>query len=57
MGLERFQAASGSSGVKRGEVVLVLSPNQIFVAVAYLGIVGSGRVFSGMNPNYTVQGA
>ncbi|PGH33338.1 hypothetical protein GX50_03815 [[Emmonsia] crescens] len=55
MGLERFQAASGSSGVKRGEVVLVLSPNQIFVAVAYLGIVGSGRVFSGMNPNYTVQ--
>ncbi|KMW67368.1 hypothetical protein BDDG_12078 [Blastomyces dermatitidis ATCC 18188] len=55
MGLERFQVASGGSRVKRGEVVLVLSPNQIFVAVAYLGIVGSGRVFSGMNPNYSVQ--
>ncbi|OJD10979.1 hypothetical protein ACJ73_09643 [Blastomyces percursus] len=55
MGLERFQVAGGGSGVKSGEVVLVLSPNQIFVAVAYLGIVGSGRVFSGMNPNYSVQ--
>ncbi|PGH15574.1 hypothetical protein AJ79_02356 [Helicocarpus griseus UAMH5409] len=55
MGLERFQAASGVGGVKRGEVVLILSPNQIFVPVAYLGIVGSGRVFSGINPNYSVK--
>lgn len=36
-----------------GEAVMILSPNHIFVPVAYLGIVGAGRVFSGANPIYT----
>ncbi|KAF3357604.1 hypothetical protein VdG1_03392 [Verticillium dahliae VDG1] len=47
-GLERI-------GVKRGDVVLVCTPNQIFVPVAYLGIVGAGCIFSGANPAYTVS--
>lgn len=34
---------------------MIYTPNHIFVPVAYLGIVGSGRVFSGMNPIYTVN--
>ncbi len=42
--------------VKYGEVVLIFSPNHIFVPVAYLGVVGSKRVFSGINPIYTVPG-
>lgn len=46
-GLERF-------GLKRGDVVMIFTPNQIFVPVAYLGIVGAGCVFSGTNPGYTV---
>lgn len=40
-------------GIGKGEVVIILTPNHIFVPVAYLGIVGSGRVFSGANPTYT----
>ncbi|EPE06687.1 4-coumarate- ligase [Ophiostoma piceae UAMH 11346] len=41
-------------GLRRGDVVMIFTPNQIFVPVAYLGIVGAGYVFSGTNPGYTV---
>ncbi|KAF2669325.1 4-coumarate-CoA ligase [Microthyrium microscopicum] len=41
-------------GVKSQEVVMILSPNHIFVPIAYLGIVGSTRIFSAGNPIYTV---
>ncbi|KAK1725444.1 4-coumarate-CoA ligase 2 [Colletotrichum acutatum] len=41
-------------GLKRGDVVMICTPNQIFVPVAYLGIVSVGCVFSGANPAYTV---
>jgi 4-coumarate--CoA ligase len=41
--------------VARQEAVLIYTPNHNFVPVAYLGIVGSGRVFSGMNPIYTIN--
>lgn len=50
LGLDRI-------GSKPGEVVMILTPNHIFVPVAYLGIVGSKRIFSGANPAYTVSGA
>jgi acyl-coenzyme A synthetase/AMP-(fatty) acid ligase len=43
-------------GSKPGEVVMIYTPNQIFVPVAYLGIVGSKRIFSGANPAYTLSG-
>jgi hypothetical protein len=35
---------------------MIFSPNHIFVPVAYLAIVGSGRCFSAGNPVYTVAG-
>ncbi|KAK3170128.1 hypothetical protein OEA41_009514 [Lepraria neglecta] len=41
--------------MKKGEVVMIVTPNHIFVPVAYLGSVGSGRVFSGANPLYTAD--
>ncbi|KAI0160644.1 4-coumarate-CoA ligase [Xylariaceae sp. FL1272] len=41
-------------GLEKGDVVMILTPNQIFVPVAYLGIVGAGCCFSGANPAYTV---
>lgn len=41
--------------VPKGEAVMLLTPNHIFVPVAYLSIVGAGRVFSGANPIYTVS--
>ena len=40
--------------IAKGEAVMMFTPNHIFVPVAYLGIVGAGRVFSGANPIYTV---
>lgn len=44
-------------GLARGDVVMICTPNHIFVPVAYLGIVGAGCVFSGANPAYTVPGS
>lgn len=49
LGLDRL-------GSKEGEVVMIHTPNHIFVPVAYLGIVGGKRIFSGANPAYTVDG-
>jgi 4-coumarate--CoA ligase len=40
--------------IGQGEVVMMFSTNHIFCPVAYLGVAGSGRVFSGTNPAYTV---
>ncbi|PSN65025.1 acetyl-CoA synthetase-like protein [Corynespora cassiicola Philippines] len=47
LGLDRL-------GSKQGEVVMIYTPNHIFVPVAYLGIVGGKRVFSGANAAYTL---
>lgn len=48
-GLER-------TGIKKGEVVMIYTPNHLFVPVAYLGIIGAGYAFSGANPIYTLPG-
>ncbi|KAF2186724.1 acetyl-CoA synthetase-like protein [Zopfia rhizophila CBS 207.26] len=48
LGLDRL-------GSKPGEVVMIYTTNHIFVPVAYLGIVGSRRIFSGANPAYTLS--
>ncbi|KAF4966981.1 hypothetical protein FZEAL_10589 [Fusarium zealandicum] len=47
-GLERL-------GIQKGEVVLICTPNSIFIPVAFLGILGAGFIFSGVNPIYTVN--
>ncbi|EON67361.1 hypothetical protein W97_06614 [Coniosporium apollinis CBS 100218] len=53
--VKRLAVGLDKIGVKSGEVVMIHTPNHIFVPVAYLGIVGSGRVFSGANPVYTAS--
>lgn len=53
---KRLALALDRVGSKPGEVVMIHTPNHIFVPVAYLGIVGSKRIFSGANPAYTVSG-
>lgn len=55
--VKRLGAGLSQLGMERGDVILMFTPNHIFVPVAYLGIVGSGRVFSGANPSYTAQGS
>ena len=42
-------------GVQKGDVVLIMSTNHIFVPVVYLGAAGFGHVFSGVNPGYGVH--
>lgn len=49
LGLER-------TGVKKGEVVMIYTPNHIYVPVAYLAIVSAGYAFSAANPAYTLPG-
>jgi acyl-CoA synthetase (AMP-forming)/AMP-acid ligase II len=54
--VNRIAIGLDNLGVKPGTVVMIYTPNHIFVPAAYLGIVGSGRIFSGTNPAYTVHG-
>lgn len=54
--IKRLAIGLDKLGVRKGDVLMILSPNQIFVPVAYLGAVGSGRIFSGANPLYTADG-
>jgi 4-coumarate--CoA ligase len=49
IGLDRLQ-------VQPGEAVLIFTPNHIFVPVAYLGIVGSRRIFSASSPGFKALG-
>ena len=53
--VKRLAVGLDKLGVAKQTAVLIYTPNHIFVPVAYLGIVGSGRVFSGMNPIYTIH--
>ncbi|KAL9091261.1 MAG: hypothetical protein Q9165_004895 [Trypethelium subeluteriae] len=52
--VKRLGAGLDKLGLKQDDVVMVFSSNHIFVPCAYLGIAGSGRVFSGCNPAYGV---
>lgn len=54
--IKRLAVGLRNAGVKKGEVVMIYTPNHIYVPVAYLGISGTGHAFSGANPIYTVPG-
>jgi 4-coumarate--CoA ligase len=54
--VKRLGAGLQNLGLKRQDVVMMYSANHIFVPVAYLGIAGSGCIFSGCNPAYGVEG-
>ncbi|RVX71590.1 hypothetical protein B0A52_03774 [Exophiala mesophila] len=53
--IKRLAAFLDQQQIGKGEAVMIFTPNHIFVPIVYLGIVGSGRVFSGANPIYTVS--
>ncbi|OBT58433.1 hypothetical protein VE04_01314 [Pseudogymnoascus sp. 24MN13] len=48
LGLER-------TGAKKGEVIMIYTPNHIYVPVAYLAILSAGYAFSAANPAYTLR--
>lgn len=54
--VKRLAFGLTKAGLKRGDVVLIYTPNHIFVPAAYLGIVAGGFAFSGANPVYTSNG-
>jgi acyl-CoA synthetase (AMP-forming)/AMP-acid ligase II len=54
--VKRLAFGLEKTGLKKGEVVMICTPNHIFVPAAYLGIVGAGYAFSGANPIYTLPG-
>ena len=54
--IKRLAIGLDKLNVKEGDLLMIVSPNHIFVPVAYLGAVGSGRIFSGANPTYTADG-
>jgi 4-coumarate--CoA ligase len=52
--IKQLAVALNNLGIKEQEVVMIFTPNHICVPIAYMGIVGSKRIFSGANPIYTV---
>lgn len=53
--IKQLAIALDNLGIKEQEVVMIFTPNNICVPIAYMGIVGSKRIFSGANPIYTVN--
>ncbi|EME77268.1 uncharacterized protein MYCFIDRAFT_42475 [Pseudocercospora fijiensis CIRAD86] len=53
--VKRIMIGLDRLGLKRGDVCLIHTPNNVFVPAAYLGIVGGARCFSAINPIYTVE--
>jgi 4-coumarate--CoA ligase len=53
--IRRLGLGLDNLNVGQNQVVMMFSTNHIFCPVAYLGVAGSGRVFSGCNPAYTVN--
>ncbi|GME22541.1 4-coumarate-ligase [Neofusicoccum parvum] len=51
--VKRLAIGLDKIGCARGQAALIYTPNHILVPAAYMGIVGSGRIFSGANPAYT----
>ena len=51
-----FSKGLSNAGLRQGEVVMLFTPNHIFVPVGYLGIVGGGYRYSAGNPDFTLRG-
>lgn len=53
--IKRLGVGLEKIGIQPGEAVMMFTRNHIFVPVFYLGVAGSGRVFTGCNPAYSVN--
>jgi 4-coumarate--CoA ligase len=56
IGFDKLRDAEKRLIVQPGDAVMIFSSNQVMIPVAYLGTVGSGRIFSGVNAAFTVRG-
>ncbi|KAK5134789.1 hypothetical protein LTR08_006164 [Meristemomyces frigidus] len=53
--VKKFGVGLDKLDIKQNEAVLMYSANHILVPALYLGVAGSGRVFTGCNPAYGVN--
>ncbi|ORY08980.1 amp dependent CoA ligase [Clohesyomyces aquaticus] len=53
--VRRLIAGLRAAGIRPGDCVLVNSFNDISYTILYLGIIGSGAIFSGVNPAYSAH--
>jgi 4-coumarate--CoA ligase len=55
--VKRFAAGlRGLEGFGDGDVVMMFSPNHVFVPVGYLGAIASGGIFCGCSSGFGVSG-
>ena len=54
--IRRLAFGLGRLQLEIGDVVMVISPNQVYVPIAYLGSIGYGATFSGLSPIASVKG-
>ena len=46
----------GQEGLGKGHVVMMFSPNHVFVPVGYLGAIAAGGIFCGCSISFGVDG-
>ena len=54
--IQRLAIGLGKLQLKPGDVVLMISPNHVFVPILYIGTIGYGAIFSGLTAAATVHG-
>lgn len=52
---QRFAAGLRKSGIQTGDRILLVSSNNIFFPVVYMGILMAGAIFTGANPAYVAR--
>lgn len=52
---KRLAAGLRAHGLQTGDRVLLFSTNNLFFPVVYMGVIMAGGIFTGANPNYSVQ--
>ncbi|KAI5369623.1 Putative AMP-dependent synthetase/ligase, AMP-binding, AMP-binding enzyme domain, ANL [Septoria linicola] len=53
--IKRFACGLDKLHIPKHAPVMVVAPNSIYTPVVYLAVIGSGRVFTAANPDYTVS--
>lgn len=53
--MKRFAVGLDKLGIRQNEAVMMYTRNHIFIPVFYLGVAGTGRIFTGCNPAYGVD--
>jgi 4-coumarate--CoA ligase len=53
--IQRLAIGLDRLGVGEGKVILAFTPNHIYVPILYLAAAGSKRIFTGVNPTYTID--